>query len=64
MSGYRCYFMNGRIIEGSEALKAATDQEAVPEAERVFREKTPGRFSGFEVWQNRRHVYRYPPIQG
>ena len=60
MSGYRCYLMNGRIIEGSEALKAATDEHAVQEAERVFREKA-GRFSGFEVWQNRRYIYRYPP---
>ena len=62
MSGYRCYLMNGRIIEGSEALKAATDELAVQEAEKVFREKTMGRFSGFEVWQNRRYIYRFPPI--
>jgi hypothetical protein len=60
MSGYRCYFLSGRILEDFEALTAATDEHAVREAERVFREKS-GRFSGFEVWQGRRHVYRYPP---
>jgi len=63
MSGYRCYLLNGRIIEDFEVLRAATDERAVQEAERVFREKA-GRFSGFEVWQGHRHVYRYPPIQG
>jgi hypothetical protein len=62
MSGYRCYLMNGRIIEGSEALKAATDEQAVQAAEKVFRKKTMGRFSGFVVWLNRRYIYRYPPI--
>jgi hypothetical protein len=60
MSGYRCYFLNGRIIEGAEPINAATDHQAVQEADRVFREKA-GRFSGFEVWQRGRHVYRYPP---
>jgi hypothetical protein len=48
MSGYRCYFLNGRIIEGAEPINAATDQQAMQEADRVFREKA-GRFSGFEV---------------
>jgi hypothetical protein len=63
MSGYRCYFLNGRLIERAESINAATDQQAVQEAERVFREKE-GRFSGFEVWQRGRRVYRYPPDAG
>jgi len=63
MSGYRCYLMDGRIIRAAESIDAATDQQAVQEAERVFREKT-GQFSGFEVWQRGRHVYRYPPDGG
>ena len=60
MSQYRCYLMSAEKIQAVEIIDAATDAHAVQEAERVFREKATGRFSGFEVWELGRRVHLSP----
>ena len=64
MSQYRCYLMSAEKIQAVEVIDAATDARAVREAERVFREKPAGRFSGFEVWELGRNVHRSPSGDG
>ncbi len=59
---YRCYLTNNGKIETVEALDVATDEQAVREAEQVFRGRSE-QFSGFEVWQLARFVHRFPPSE-
>jgi hypothetical protein len=57
---YRCYLTNNGKIETVETLDVATDEQAVREAEKVFRDREQ-QYSGFEVWQRARFIHRFPP---
>lgn len=60
----RCYFIRDGHIAAVEALTAATDDDAIRQAERLFAERLfrdrDERFVSFEVWDRARFVYRYP----
>ena len=56
----RCYFLKGNRIESVELLKATTDAEMIKEAEALFYARSSARFDGFEVWDMKRFVYRFP----
>jgi hypothetical protein len=56
----RCYFMRGNRIEGVEYLTNAPDADLVKEAETKFRERADQNYDGFEVWDGKRFVYRFP----
>ena len=56
----RCHFMHDGHIQAVEVLRAATDEDAINEAEGLFRDHSGRRFAGFEVWDQARLVHRYP----
>lgn len=56
----RCYFMKNKHIEAVEFLTTAPDDELIQQAEALFRERAGRHFDGFEVWDGRRFVYRFP----
>lgn len=56
----RCYFMRDGHNAAVEVLRSATDdQAAIQEARALFAARRD-RFSGFEVWDRARFLYRYP----
>lgn len=57
----RCYFKTGARITSVEFLTAADDDARIAEARALFTEKgMPGGADGFEVWDGKRFIYRFP----
>ena len=57
----RVYFMRGNKISAVELLKTAPDEELIRRAETLFRDLSSAQgFDGFEVWDGKRFVYRFP----
>jgi hypothetical protein len=54
----RCYFMLDGHIAGVEILTVASDDDAIKQAEALFRERSQ-QFAGFEIWDRSRPVYRF-----
>ena len=57
----RCYFKTGARITSVEFLTRSDDAERIAEATALFASK--GKASGadgFEVWDGKRFVYRFP----
>jgi hypothetical protein len=57
----RCYFKKGARITSVEFLTGSDDEARIAEARTLFAEKgTPAGADGFEVWDGKRFVYRFP----
>lgn len=56
----RCYLIRAKKIEGVEFLDNAPDEDLIKEAEARFRESADQNYDGFEVWDGKRFVYRFP----
>ena len=59
----RCYFLNDGHITAVEVLTASSDEDAIKQAQVLFREFSE-RFSGFEVWDRTRFIHRYKDSVG
>lgn len=55
----RCYFFRDHHIVAVEVLARQADTIAIDRARRLF-EQRKGRYSGFEVWDGARFIYRFP----
>jgi hypothetical protein len=55
----RCYFMRGGHIEAVEELGRLPDGEAIAKAHALFSERKL-LFEGFELWDRKRVLIRYP----
>jgi hypothetical protein len=58
ISVLRCYFIQNDRVSAVESLTASSNEEAIREAQRLFR-KQQWRFSGFEIWERSRFIHRY-----
>ncbi len=57
----RCYLIRNGHIAGVETLEGTTsDEDAVARATAIFERLDRGRFDGFEVWDQKRFLYRWP----
>jgi hypothetical protein len=56
----RCYLTREGHIGAAEILTDESDAAAIKQARAVFKTKYEDRYSGFEVWDRGRLVYRYP----
>ena len=62
----RCYFMrDGHIAAVKMLTVGISDAEAIETSKALFHEReATGFYDGFEVWDQARHLYRYPPLDG
>ena len=58
----RCYFMHDGHIRAVELLSCIDDQSRIAEARELFETRVQAREArtGFEVWDGKRFVYRFP----
>ena len=54
----RCYFIRDGHIEAAKDLTVTSDADAVEQATVLFRGRAE-HFTGFEVWDNSRFIYRH-----
>jgi hypothetical protein len=55
----RCYFMRGGRIANVELLEKGSDDELIQQALAAFERHTDQAYDGFEIWAEKRFVYRY-----
>ena len=61
----RCYFMKGGHIAAVEFLpRDADDAAAILAGKKLFQARSRDRFDGFEIWDQKRLVFRYPEEEG
>ncbi|HEX4270269.1 MAG TPA: hypothetical protein VHZ32_02745 [Rhizomicrobium sp.] len=61
----RCYFMHDGHIRAVEILSCIDDQSRIAEARELFETRgKPRGADGFEVWDGKRFVYRFPEAAG
>jgi hypothetical protein len=59
MPAYRCYYINDRDrIVGMDAYVAGDDGEAIEQAKRLLADRADSLYSGCEVWDGSRRVWR------
>jgi hypothetical protein len=59
----RCYFLKDGHIAAVELLKTISDADRIAESRELFKIKgKPRGADGFEVWDRRRFIYRYPEL--
>ena len=59
----RCYFMKGGHIAAVELLDGKPDDDsAIDMARALFNARSREHFDGFEIWDGKRVVFRYPRI--
>ena len=57
----RCYLMRGGHIAAVELVDQASDDGvAISQAVAIFVARMPEDYEGFEIWDHKRVVYRYP----
>jgi hypothetical protein len=56
----QCYFIRDNKIEFMELLTADSDDDAMRQANELFRQRNGIDFHGLEVWEGLRLVYRHP----
>ena len=57
----RCYFMKAGHIAAVELLpKDTDDQDAIVAGKKLFLARIRDGFEGFEIWDQKRLVFRYP----
>lgn len=56
----RCYFLRDNKIEAVYLLAGGSDDDLVHQARHIFDKFAGPEIQGFEVWEGRRFIYRYP----
>jgi hypothetical protein len=54
----RCYFLRNARIEAVELLEPGPDENLIEQAKALFRTEPAQGYECFEVWTDRRFVYR------
>lgn len=57
----RCFFMRDGRISAVQILKPDSDEGAIAQGMELFDTWHRERFDGFEIWEQARFIYRYPP---